>query len=264
MIDFLSYEFMQKALIGGIAIALCCGLMGPFLVLRRLSLLSDGLAHLSFGGIAVGLLFGINPLISALIIVVLGSLLIQFLIKRNISGDAVIALLLSFGVGLGILVIGIVRGFNTNLYSYLIGSILALSVIDIIFAFGLLLLTALFLFFFYKDIFHLTFNKELAQLSRKKLSIANFLFTILVAMVVVVSIRAVGILLVSALIVIPTLIAINLSKSFKGTMIISSISSLLAVWIGILFSFPLDVPPSGLIVLLLFFGFIVTYFFKKK
>ena len=263
MIEFLTYGFMQKALLGGIAIALCCGLIGPFLVLRRLSLLGDGLAHLAFGGVALGLLLGINPLISALITVVIGSFWVRSLVKKNIYGDAAIALLLSFGVGLGIVIIGVVRGFNTSLYSYLIGSILALSIIDIILAFSLLVATVVFMILFYKDMFYMTFNEELAQLSRKNVNLANIIFTILVAMIVVISIRAVGILLVSALLVIPTLIALNISKSFKQTIIISSVSALISVIIGIVFSFIIDIPPSGSIVLILFAGFFGTSFLKR-
>lgn len=263
MIELLSYTFMQKALIGGLAIALCCGLIGPFLVLRRLSLLGDGLAHLAFGGVALGLLININPLISALITVIIGSFLVQYLIKKNVYGDAAIALILSLGVGLGIVIIGIARGFNASLFSYLIGSILALSTTDIILAFTLLALTTIFLTAFYKDMFYLTFNREIAHLSRKNLKISNFLFTILTAMIIVISIRAVGILLVSALIVIPTLIAINLSKSFKQTITYSAISSIIAVTLGIIISFILDIPPSGSIVLILLAGFLVSYLNKR-
>lgn len=263
MLEFLGYEFMQKALIGGIAIALCCGLIAPFLVLRRLALLGDGLAHLAFGGVALGLLLGVEPLLSALITVVIGSFWVRSLVKKNVYGDAAIALLLSFGVGLGIVIIGIVKGFNTSLYSYLIGSLLALSGLDIILAFALLIGTIIFMKLFYKDMFHLTFNEEMAHLSGKRSYIANIIFTILVAMVVVISIRAVGILLVTALLVIPTLIALNISKSFKQTVILSTLSSLIAVLIGIVVSFIADIPPSGSIVLLLFVGFFGTQLYKK-
>jgi len=263
MIEFLSYGFMQKALLGGFIIAICCGLLGPFLVLRRLSLLGDGLAHLSFGGVALGLLLGVNPLISAFVTVVLGSFWVRSLMKKNVYGDAAIALLLSFGVGLGIVIIGIVRGFNTSLYSYLIGSVLALSMTDIVLAIFLLCASIVFMIFFYKDMFHLTFNEELAELSRKRVKVANIIFTILVAMVVVISIRAVGILLVSALLVIPTLIALNISKSFKQTIAISVVGALVSMLVGIIFSFIIDIPPSGAIVLILFAGFLGTSFLKK-
>lgn len=260
MFEFLSYEFMQRALLGGVAIGLCCGLMGPFLVLRRLSLLGDGLAHLAFGGVALGLLLGMNPLIAALITVVLGSFWVSSLIKKNVYGDSAIALLLSLGVGLGIVIIGLVRGFNVSLYSYLIGSILTLNTTDLILSFSLLGATLLFFFFFYRDMFALTFNDELAQLSRKNVEWARFFFTILTAMVVVISIRAVGILLVSALLVIPTLIALNVSKSFRQTLLISTIAALVAIVLGTIISFIIDIPPSGSIVLLLFGGFLFSQF----
>lgn len=263
MFELLSYGFMQRALLGGVAIALCCGLLGPFLVLRRLSLLGDGLAHLAFGGVALGLLLGVNPLIAALITAVMGSFWVFSLVKKNIYGEAAIALLLSSGVGLGIVVIGIVKGFNVSLYSYLIGSILALNNLDIMLAFSLLTATVFFYIFFYKDMFYIIFSEELAKLSRKRVNLVNILFILLIAMVVVISIRAVGILLVSALLVIPTLISLNLSKSFKHTIFLSSLSAFIAMIAGIIFSFILDIPPSGAIVLLLLAGFLATQFYKR-
>ena len=262
MIEFLQYGFMQKAFLGGIGIALCCGLIGPFLVMRRLSLLGDGLAHLAFGGVALGLLLGVDPFFAALITVAAGSLWVRTLVKKHVYGDAAIALLLSFGVGLGIIAIGITRGFNVSLFSYLIGSILSLSWTDIILAYSLLAATIIFYLFFYRDMFLLVFNEELASLTRKHSNLANTLFTLLTAMVVVLSIRAVGILLVSALLVIPTLIALNIAPSFRKTVLYSSLSALAAIVIGIYASYMFDIPPSGAIVLLLLVGFLVTL--KRK
>ncbi len=264
MIELLSYGFMQKALLGGLAIAISCGLLGPFLVLRRLSLLGDGLAHLSFGGVALGFLLGINPLLSALVMAIVGSFWVRHTLKKNLYGDAVIALLLSFGVGLGIVMIAAVRGFNSNLYSYLIGSILTLNNFDLILALSLLLAVIIFLKLFYQDMFYLTFNEELAYLYRHRVNLANIIFTLLTAMVVVISIRAVGILLISALLVIPSMIALNLASSFKQALLISSFSAMVAAISGIIVSYIVDLPPSGVIVLLLFAGFVVTSAFKKR
>ena len=161
------------------------------------------------------------------------------------------------------MILGIVNGFNVSLYSYLIGSLLALNNVDIILSVSLLIAAIIFYLFFYKDMLFIIFNEELAQLSRKKVKIANILFTILIAMVVVISIRAVGILLVSALLVIPTLLSLNLSSSFKQTIFISSLCAFVAVVAGIIVSFLVDIPPSGAIVMLLFFGFLVTTFFRR-
>ncbi|HLP80313.1 MAG TPA: metal ABC transporter permease, partial [Acidobacteriota bacterium] len=132
MIELFNYQFMQYALIGGIMIALITSLIGPFLVLRRLSLLGDGLAHIAFGGVALGFLLNWNPFIVSLVAVVIGSLFVQQLVKKNIYGDAAIAVILSFGVGLGILITGAAHGFTVDLFTFLIGSVLTLSTADLV------------------------------------------------------------------------------------------------------------------------------------
>jgi zinc transport system permease protein len=252
MLELLGYGFMQHALIGGIAIAIITGLIGPFLVLRRLSLLGDGLAHLAFGGVALGFLLNYNPFIVALVVVVCGSLAVQRLMRRNIYGDAAIALILSFGVGLGVIITGVVHGFTVDLFTFLIGSILTLSQADLILIFAVLLVVVGFVSFYYRKMLYMTFNEELARLGRRDYTVVNLIFTLLVALAVAVSIRAVGILLVSALLVLPTLVALQLSKSFRSTMVIATIASLAAMTAGIFASFTLDMPPSGMIVTILF------------
>lgn len=259
MIDLLSYGFMQKAFLGGIAIALACGILGPFLVLRKLSLLGDGLAHLSFGGVAVGMLLGINPLLTALVAVAAGSLFVNKMIKKSIHGDAAISLILSFGVGLGIIIIGIVRGFGTDLFSYLIGSILSLTNTDLLLAGALLLSSIVFVWIFFRELLLLTFSTDLAELKIRRAKLINSVFILLVSFAVVISIRAVGILLVSALLVIPTLIALKVSTSFKSTLLYSSSASMLAALLGITLSFYLDLPPSGTIVMLLLGMYAVVF-----
>lgn len=249
---------MQRALLGGIGIALITSLIGPFLVLRKMSLLGDGLAHLAFGGVALGFLLHYNPLLVALIVVVIGSFFIKKVMDKNIYGDAAIALILSFGVGLGVIVTGIVRGFNVDLFSFLIGSILTLNRTDLYLILGILISTILFILVYYKKFMFMTFNQELAELRQRDYALMNSLFTVLIALTVVVSIRAVGILLVSALIVIPTLTALQISKSFKNTMIITSMVSVFAIVAGILSAFQLDLPPSGVIVMILFGLFFIA------
>lgn len=249
---------MQKAFIGGIGIAISCGLLAPFLVIRRQSLLGDGLAHFSFGGVALGLLFGIDPLWSALFASLLGSFIVARLVKNNFYGDAAIALILSFGVGLGVVLLGIVRGFNSDLYSYLIGSILSLNYADIALIYALVFANGVFFLFGYRALFHLSFHEELARLQFRRTKLVEIMFTILVAFTVAMSIRAVGILLVSALLVIPALIALKLAHSFKQTLVISVISAISAVTLGIVCAFFLNLPPGGAIVLLLFTGFVLV------
>ncbi len=258
MLELFQYAFMQKALLGGLGIALCCGLIGPFVVLRRLSLLGDGLAHLSFGGIALGLLLGINPLLAALVSAVLGSFWIQHLMRKNVYGESAIALVLSLGVGVGVVVLGAVHGFSVNLYSYLIGSILSLTTWDLVAVFSLCIVVSGFMYFCYQDMFFLTFLEDLARFSRQGTQRVNVIFTVLTALVVVLAIRAVGILLVSALLVIPTLIAFELARSFKQTVFYAVLASVIATLAGIILAYIFDLPPSGAIVLLLLAGFLIV------
>lgn len=263
MFELFSYGFMQRALVAAILVGIATGLVGPYLVLRRLSLVGDGLAHLAFGGVALGFLIGINPLLSAAVVVILGSLLIRRLIQQNVYGEAAIALILSLGIGTGIVIIGATRGFGTDLFSYLIGTILALSWTNILHLSIVVAIIAGFILVFKRELFLLTFQKDVARLLSRRTTLADYLFSILIALVTLVAVQAVGILLVTALLVIPTLIALLLGKSFRQTTVLAISISALASAIGIISSFWLDVPPSGLIVLLLLAGYLITSFWKK-
>lgn len=263
MLEFLAYTFMIRAFIGGILIAILTGIIGPFLVLRRMSLLGDGLAHLSFGGVAIGLLFGINPFLTAFIFAILGSLGIEKMIKEDIYGDSAIAIILSFGVGLGVIIIGIVKGFNSSLFSYLIGSLLTLSNLDIFFMVIVLILTFLTIFIFFKQLFLLTFNYELSKINFNRIDLISSLFIVISAMIIVLSIKVIGILLLTALLVLPSLIGLTFSKSFKFTLFLSVIFNIISVIIGIILAFYLNIPPSGLIVMVLFIIFLSSKFIKN-
>ncbi len=258
-----SYTFMQHAFIGGILVAIACGLLGPFLVLKKLSLVGDGLSHVAFAGIAIGLFFGFNPLLSALITVIVGSILLKYMLSKKMYGDAAIAVLLSLGVGIGIILIGIRKGFTVDLFSYLIGSILSLSRFDISLISTLLVFVTVFIGLFYKQLFYSTFHEDLASLKFKNIDIIQTFFFILTACVVILSIRAVGILLVTALLVLPTLIALRVGSSFKQTLFFSILANMFAVIVGIFISYFADIPPSGSIVVLLFSLFMCSIFYAR-
>ena len=151
MLEILNYEFMQRAIIGGILIGISCSLIGVFLVLKRLSLLGDGLAHATFGGIGVGLLFNLNPMITAMFFAIVASLGIDKLINKvKIHGDSAIAVVLGFGMALALIIIGIADEFNYNLFSYLFGSILTITELDLYILGGILVVEILFFVLFYK------------------------------------------------------------------------------------------------------------------
>ncbi|MFH2021058.1 MAG: metal ABC transporter permease [archaeon] len=264
MIEAFQFAFMQRAFIAGILIALLCAIIGLFIVLRRMALLGDGLAHISFGGIAAGMLFGFYPLLSALVFSVLGAFGIQKLKKMKVYSDSAIAIFFSFGLALGILLISFARGFNADLFSYLFGSILAVNVTDILLigAVGVAVLIVIYLF--YKELFYITFDESSAKASGLPVEKLDTLLVVLTAVIVVLSMRIVGILLVSSLIVIPASTALMLSKSFKQTMAISAIVAIVSVIIGLLAAYYLNLAAGAAIVMVLIALFFVIFVFKKR
>jgi len=242
---------MQKGLIAGIAIGLICSLMGLFLVLRRYSLFGDALSHMAFGGISVGMFVGVYPLWTAFAVSVLGALGITKLRKNTkISGDAAIAVLLVSGFGIGVLLISATGGFKVDLFSFLFGSILLIStentlLILAISAGIIATLTAL-----RKQLLHLTFDEEQAKVSGINVDRLNYIFVVLASVTVITSMQLVGILLISALIVLPNITSMMFGKSFKTTAIISMIISVFSVVSGIILSYYLDLAPSGTIVMI--------------
>jgi len=263
MIEFLQYAFMQRALIAGIIIALLCAIIGLFLVLRRMALLGDGLAHISFGGIAAGMLFGFYPILSALTFAILGALGIQKLKKMKIYSDSAIAIFFSFGLALGVILISLSHGFNADLFSYLFGSILVVSTTDIIIIFIIGIIVLITLALFYKELFYITFDEYSAKASGLPVEKIDALLVILTAITVVLSMRIVGILLVSSMLVIPASTALLLRKSFKQTIIYSSIISITSVIIGLILAYYLDLAAGGAIVITLITGFLIAIIYKK-
>lgn len=250
-LEILSYSFIQKGLVAGIAIAIICSLMGVFLVLRRYSLFGDALAHMAFGGISVGMLAGVYPLWTAFAVSVLGALGITKLRKSTkISGDAAIAVLLVSGLGVGVLLISATDGFRVDLFSFLFGSILLISTEDTLLILGIsagivATLTAL-----RKQLLHMTFDEEQAKVSGLNIDRLNYIFVVLASITVITSMRLVGILLISALIVLPNITSMMFGKGFKKTVIISMSISVFSVVSGIILSYYLDLAPSGTIVMI--------------
>ncbi|MFZ2455110.1 MAG: metal ABC transporter permease [Candidatus Altiarchaeia archaeon] len=264
MLDFLQYGFMQRAFIAGILIALLCGVIGLFLVLRRMAMLGDGLSHISFGGVAAGMLFGVNPIISALVFSVIGAFGIQKLKQKKVYGDSAIAILFSFGLALGVLLISLSRGFNADLYSYLFGSILAVRGQDIIIIsiLGLGVLSTVFLF--YKELFYITFDENSARASGLPVEKLDTLLVVLTSVIVVLSMQIVGILLVSSLIVIPASTALLLFKSFKKTMLGAIVFAIAAVILGLISAFYFNLAAGGAIVMVLVAAFFAALLFRKR
>ena len=251
ILEALSYGFMQKALIAGIAVGLICSFMGTFLVLRRYSLFGDGIAHVAFGGISLGLFLGVFPLWTAFIVSILGGLGLQKLRQSTkISGDSAVAVVLVTGLAVGVILVSSSGGFSVDLFSFLFGSILLISQEDTIMILAISAGIIATLTILQKQFLHLTFNEEQAKLSGMRTTLLNYAFVVLASITVVTSMRLVGILLISALIVIPNITAMMFGKGFKKTVFISMSISVISVVSGILVSYFLNVAPSGTIVMI--------------
>ena len=262
--EIFAYGFMQRALVSGIAIALLCSVVGLFLVLRRYSLFGDAVAHSSFGGIALGLLLGIYPMWTAYVISIISALIITRIKQKfDISGEASVAILLSSGIAIGLILISISGGFSVDIFSFLFGSILLVSTEDTILILGLTGAILIVILLLYRELIYSTFNEEQAKVSGIPVEKINYLIVFIAGITVVTSIQLVGILLISALFVIPNVTAIMFGRSFKQTAILSISFAISAVVIGILISYLLDITPSGSIVMLSITIFGVTIGLKS-
>jgi zinc transport system permease protein len=261
-LHFLSYAFIQKAYLAGTCIAVLCAMLGLFLVLRKLSLIGDGLSHVSFGAIALGLFFGIYPFYVAIPVVLLGSYLILRITDRaKVYGDAAIGIVSSTGIAAGVILASMSKGFNVDLFSYLFGNILAISDQEVYLSLFLSVAVLSVILLLYHELFSVTFDEEFARITGISTERINLGLTFLTAVTVVLAIKVVGIMLVSALLILPAATALQVAKGFRGAMLISSLAAALSVLTGITVSFFLDLPAGATIVMinLAFFGTVLLY-----
>ena len=262
--DILSFGFMQNAIISGIAISLICSTVGLFLVLRKYSLFGDALAHSAFGGVALGLFLGFYPLWAAYAVSILSALgLTKIRQKFDISGDAIVAILLSSGIAVGIVLISLSGGFSIDIFSFLFGSVLLVSTENVIVILGMCAVILIILITGYKKFMYITFSEEQAQVSGIPVEKLNYLLIAIAGITVVTSMQLVGVLLVSALFVIPNVTAMMFKRSFKQTIILSMSFSVFSTVAGIMISYPLDIAPSGMVVLLAMTLFIGSLIIKS-
>ncbi len=251
--EILSFAFVQRAILAGVLIAAVCSVLGVFLVLRRMSLIGDGLAHITFGSVAVVLFIGISPLyitLAALPLVMLSSLVILRLThSKKIQGDAAIGIVSSMGIAVGIVLASLSGGYNVDLFSYLFGNILTVNQTELLLSFIIFLIVVGCVIFFYHDLFAVTFDEELAQSMGINTRRINILLFILTAVAAVLAMKVTGIMLVSAMLILPPLTSLQLSISFRMTIFVSVIFSILSVICGIIFSFLLNLPAGGTIVI---------------
>lgn len=230
MMEIFQYEFMQRAFIAGVMVAITCPLIGIFIVLRRLSMIGDTLSHASLAGIAAGMLWGFYPFWGALMFSVVGAVAIEKL-RKTFSKYAEISnsIILSTGIGLAVVMIGLAKGFNTDLMGYMFGSIAAVNSQDIYIMGTLSIIIIISVVILHKKLFYIAFDEEGAQISGIAVSFLNMYLTILTGLTVVVSMRIVGIFMVSSMLVVPVAAAIQTGKGFIKTIIISVLFALISV-----------------------------------
>lgn len=253
------YEFLQNTFITGLLIGLIAPLLGTFLVVRRLSLIADALSHVTLSGIAASLFLskttatfaGLNPLFFGMGFSVIGSILIERL--RTVYShyqELAIPIILSGGIGVGVIFISLADGFNTELLNYLFGSVSAVSRTDLWVIAAISVFVIGIVFFLYKELFLLSFDEEHAKASGIPSRVIHFIFIIMIALVIAASMRIVGILLVSALMTLPVAAAMRVAGGFKKTIIISILFGEMAVIGGLISAYYLDLAPGGTIVVI--------------
>lgn len=264
MLEIFQYDFMIRAFIAGIVVAIIAPLIGNFLVVRRYSLMADTLAHVSLLGVAIGFLTNINPFFTALATSLVASVSIERLRKeRKIYGESVLALFLTGSLAIATVLIGLARGFNVNLFSFLFGSIATVSQTDLYLTITLGLAVLAIVAFFYRELFLTSFDEELAEVNGLRVKFLNTVLIALAAITVALSMRIVGVLLIGALMVIPVLAAMQYKRNFKQTILLSLVFSLLSVVVGLITSYYMDLASGGTIVAIALVIFITSLFTNK-
>lgn len=264
IIDLFSYQFFQNALIGGVIASVACASVGLFLVLKKEAMIGDGLSHTAFGGIALGLFLGINPLLTALGVSLLAVFTISYMRRKKIAPtDSAIAVMLAMGFSTGLIVISIAGGFNVDLFSYLFGSILTIDSMDLALISMLGSAVLLFVGIFRRELLSMVFDEEDSRIMGVPTRRLSIIFDLLVAITIVLSIKVIGTILVVALLVLPGLCALKLNLSFRSTIITAISFSVLSTLLGTIFSAVFKLAPAGVIVFVLVFFFFVTLIYKK-
>ncbi len=263
MFDFFEYSLFVNSLLAAILASISCGIIGTYIVSRRIVFISGGISHASFGGIGIGYYLGINPLLGAAVFAVLSALGIENISKKtNINRDSAIGILWSLGMAIGLIFIYITPGYVPNLMSYLFGNILTVSLIDIYMMLGLSIIIVLFFIFNFRKILFISFDEEFSKTRRMPVTFINHILLSLAALTIVINIRVVGIILVISLLTIPQAIAKLFSNNFKTIMFYSIFFSLLSSISGLIISYNFNIPSGAAIIFASVLYFIILWALK--
>ncbi len=266
--DFLSYDFLQKALLVGGLVSLCAALLGVSLVLKRYSMIGDGLSHVGFGALSVAMALNLAPLqVSVPVVVVAAFLLLKISENGKIKGDAAIALISSSSIAIGVIATSLKNGMNMDVMSYMFGSALAITDKDAIISIILSIAVLIVFILFYNRLFAVTFDENFSKASGTNVKAFNMMIAFLTAITIVIGMRIMGTMLISSLIIFPALSSMRIFKNFRSVIISSAIISVLCFFVGILASFVYEVPAGASVVvanLVVFLIFSMIGFIRKK
>ena len=250
VIEMLSYPFMTRAFLVGSLVALCSALLGVSLVLKRYSMIGDGLSHVGFGAMAIAAAMNAAPLTVAIpVVIVAAILLLRISGNAKIKGDAAIALISTTSLAVGVMVISLTTGMNTDVYNYMFGSILAMSAEDVKLSLVLSVFVLILFIVFYHKIFAITFDETFARATGVKVGVYNTLIAVLTAVTIVLGMRMMGALLISSLIIFPALTSMRVCRTFKSVIINAAVISVVCLIAGVTLSYVAATPAGASVVL---------------
>jgi len=248
--SILYYPFMRRALIAGVLLSLCCALLGVNLVLKRYSMIGDGLSHVGFGALALAMALGFAPLAIAIpVVIVAAFLLLRLNSTAKIKGDSAIALISTSALAMGVMAVSMSSGMNMDILNYMFGSILAMTKADVVLSICLCVCVLVLFVVFYNRMFSVTFDEAFAQASGVRVNVYNMLLAVLTAVTIVLGMRMMGAMLISSLIIFPALTAMRLCKNYRAVVVTSAIISVVCFFIGLFISYIAATPTGASIVL---------------
>lgn len=247
--EMFSYEFIQRAFLGGMLVSLCAALLGVSLVLKRYSMIGDGLSHVSFGALSIAIACGFAPLRFAIpVVIVAAFLLLRLAENGRMRSDAAIAMVSASALAIGVIVTSLTSGLSTDIYSYMFGSILAMSKDDVAVSVILSVIVIIMFIFCYHRVFAVTFDESFSKATGVKVGMYNTLISVLTAVTVVIGIKMMGAMLISSLIIFPALTSMRVFKSFLSVTVCSAILAVINFTIGLVCSYAFSIPAGASVV----------------
>lgn len=247
--EMFSYAFIQRAFIGGVLVSLCASLLGVSLVLKRYSMIGDGLSHVSFGALSIAIACGLAPLKFAIPVVIIAAFLLLRLAENGkMRSDAAIAMVSASALAIGVIVTSLTTGLSTDIYSYMFGSILAMSKDDVLVSVVLSVIVIVMFLFCYHRIFAVTFDDSFSKATGVKVGMYNTLISVFTAVTVVIGIKMMGAMLISSLIIFPALTSMRIFKSFLSVTICSAVLSVINFTVGLICSYAFSIPAGASVV----------------